>query len=149
MTRRWLLALVLACGGLMSFATVVGGGQDQPAAAADRVGRVSAGDYVEHDEQGTPNPMLTLRAREVTPHILELRGVNGWVAYLSYDESAREYRGFFEWQQFGPYRSPGGKWADLYQVRLVRQDGGRFVMTGKSKTNELTIRAVPPSEPGK
>jgi hypothetical protein len=149
MTRRWLLTLVLSCGSLVSVAAVVGGEQEKSAAADERAGRVGAGDYVEQDEQGRPNPLFTLRAREVTANILELRGANGWVAYLSYDESAREYRGFFEWQQFGPYRSPGGKWADLYQVRLVRQDGGRFVMTGKSKSNDLTIRAAPAPEPGK
>ena len=106
-------------------------------------GRISAGAYIEVDEKGVPNPVLAVQVREVTPNILEVRGANGWVTYVSYDEAQKEYRRCFEWQQFGPYRSPGGKWADLYQVRLVQQDGGQLHMSGKSKANDFVIRAAP------
>ena len=95
------------------------------------------------DGKGVPNEALAVRVLQVTPNILEVRGVNGWVAYAAYDEARTEYRGCFEWQQFGPYRSPGGKWAELYQVRLVGQEGGQFQMIGKSKGNDFIIRSKP------
>ena len=107
-------------------------------------GRLSPGDYVELDEAGTPNPRLGLRVAEVTPNIVEVRGANGWVAFASYDEATKEYRGCFEWQTFGPRRSPAGKWADLFQVRLTRTEGGRIRMDGKSKENDFVIQAVKP-----
>ncbi len=114
-----------------------------PAGAQEEARRVAAGDYVEVDEQGVPNSTLAVKVHEVTPNILEARGANGWVVYASYDAAQKEYRGFFEWQKFGPYRSPAGKWADLYQIRLSRQDGGQFRIDGKSKDNEFVIRAAP------
>jgi hypothetical protein len=115
----------------------------------DGVGRVSLGEFVEVDEKGIPQPVLPdvpkllIKIDEVTPNIVVLSGINGWVTFASYDESKKEYRGFFEWKQFGPLRSPGGKWADLYEVRLIKQANGDILMTGKSKTNEFVIRATP------
>ena len=110
--------------------------------AKEESGRVASGEYVEVSEKGVPDPNLRLGVREVTPNILEVRGINGWAAFASYDEARKEYRGFFEWQRFGPHRSPGGKWADLYEIRLIREKGGRLHMTGKSKANDFVIRAV-------
>jgi hypothetical protein len=126
---------------LLAVSLAVGGDEGKADPKPGGVGRVGSGDYVEVDEKGVPNAALAVRVGEVTPNILEVRGANGWVAYASYDEARREYRGFFEWQQFGPHRSPGGKWADLYQVVLVRQEDGQLRMTGKSKANDFVIRA--------
>jgi hypothetical protein len=137
-------AAILVCGVVVAVAAA-GRAPEKDGAAAEGVGRVAPGEYVELDEQGVPNPSFVFAAREVTPNIIEVRGVNGWVAFAAYDEEKKEYRGCFEWQQFGPHRSPGGKWADLYQVRLVRLAGGRVEITGKSKANDMTIRAVPKS----
>jgi hypothetical protein len=136
------LAAVVLCGATV--APIAGGGdKDKAGPTTGGAGRVSPGENVEVDEKGAPNEPFAVRVQELTPNILEVRGVNGWVAYASYDEAQKEYRGFFEWQQFGPYRSPGGKWADLYQVRLVARAGGQFQMTGKSKANDFVIRAKP------
>jgi hypothetical protein len=115
--------------------------KDKPGVAPAGMGRVTTGDYVEVDDKDVANPLLGVRVQEVSPNIIELRGANGWVTYASYDEAQKEYRGFFEWQQFGPHRSPGGKWADLYHVRLVVLEGGKLHMNGRSKTNDFVIRA--------
>ena len=142
MERITHLALVLLCAaGVTAFA--VAADKDKPNPQRTGAGRVRAGEYVEVDENGVPNALLGVLVREVTPNIVEVRGANGWVTYTSYDEAQKEYRGFFEWQQFGPLRSPGGKWADLYQVRLVQQEDGQLHMTGKSKDNDFVIRAAP------
>jgi hypothetical protein len=138
--KRILRLALMILGGAVVAATAAGGDKDKAGALPAGTGRVAPGDYVEVDEAGAPNPALQIRVQEVTPNILEVRGANGWVTYASYDEDQKEYRGFFEWQQFGPVRSPGGKWADQYQVRLVRADG-LIQMTGKSKANEFVIRA--------
>ena len=138
MTRVTAL-VVLVLVGASPFSAARGEDKDnQPAGT----GRLAAGEYVEVDEKGVPNALLKLRVSEVTPNILEVRGAHGWVAYTSYDEGRKEYRGFFEWQRFGPQRSPAGKWADLYQVRLVRQADGKLYMSGKSKENDFVIRAA-------
>jgi hypothetical protein len=109
----------------------------------DGVGRISPGEFVETDEQGELNPAFLLKTEDVTPNIIVLSGINGWVAFACYNETKKEYRGSFEWKSFGPMRSPGGKWADLYEVRLIKQDNGNIVMTGKSKSNDFVIRATP------
>jgi hypothetical protein len=136
------LAVVLLCGAAVA-AIALAEDKDKAAPLPGGAGRVSPGEYVEVDDKGVPNPVFAVLVREVTPNILEIRGVNGWVTYASYDEAQKEYRGFFEWQQFGPIRSPGGKWADLYEVRLVRQHNGQLHMSGKSKANDFVIRAAP------
>ena len=104
-------------------------------------GRVAAGEYVEIDADGQPNRAFLLAVHEVTPNIIHLRGKNGWVAFASFDAAKKEYRGFFEWPD-GPGGRPGGKWADLYQIRVAVQDGVLRV-EGKSAGNELLIRAKP------
>lgn len=128
---------------LLIVAPIALAGGAEKGASPEGAGRVAAGDYVETDEAGVANPALLLRVREVTPNIVEVRGVNGWVTFAAYDEGRKEYRGFFEWQQFGPARSPQGKWADLFQVRLVALEGGKLHLVGKSKANEFVIRATP------
>jgi hypothetical protein len=135
------LAMVFLCGATV--ASTAAADDKKAAPTPGGAGRISPGEYVEVDEKGVPNPALAVQVREMTPNILEVRGANGWLTYVSYDEAQKEYRGFFEWQQFGPYRSPGGKWADLYQVRLIQQDAGQLHMTGKSKANDFIIRAAP------
>jgi WD40 repeat protein len=105
------------------------------------LGRVKPGDYVEVDDKGVENLALRIRVNELTQNLLELRSGKGWVAYASYDAARREYRGFFEWQKFGPDRSPGGVWADLYQIRIERLESGQLNVTGRSKANVLMIRA--------
>ena len=142
MKRVPYLALVFLCGAAVA-STAGGGDQEKAGPTPGGVGRVNPGEYVEVDEKDVSNPALVVRVQEMTPNILEVRGANGWVTYASYDEGRKEYCGFFEWQQFGPYRSPGGKWADLYQVRLVARPGGQLHMTGKSKANDFVIRAKP------
>jgi hypothetical protein len=111
---------------------------------------VAAGEYVEIDPEGRANWDFTLLADEVTPNILCLRGRNGWVAFASFDAAKKEYRGFFEFQRIGG-RGPGGKWADLYHVRVAIEDGVLRV-EGKSAENEMLIRAKPsrdvPGRPG-
>ncbi len=140
---RFARPILLLAGGFL-LAVAASRGADKAKAEPAGQGRVAAGEYVEVDESGTPNPLLGLRVAEVTPNIVEVRGANGWVAYASYDEAAKEYRGCFEWQTFGPRRSPPGKWADLFQVRLTRTEGGRIRVDGKSKENDFVIRAVKP-----
>ena len=113
--------------------------KSEPAGA----GRAKVGEYVEVDEKGKAEPRLRLQLQEVSPNIIAVRGINGWIMFASYDETNKEYRGFFEWQAFGPTRNPGGKWSDLYQVRLITQADGKLLMAGKSKANDFTIRAEP------
>lgn len=139
MNRRSYLFGLMSSGFAASFA--LGATRETDTPNADGVGQVSTGDYVEVDELGMPNPSFPVRVTQLTPHILEVRGGNGWVAFVCYDDPTRTYHGFFEWQQFGPQRSPGGKWADLYQVKLIRQGDGVLRMTGKSSANEFVIRA--------
>ena len=143
--KHVLYLALMFLGGAAVVSMAGGGDPDKADATPAGIGRVNAGEYVEMDEKDVANPALLLRVQVVTPNIVEVRGVNGWVTYASYDEDRKEYRGFFEWQQFGPYRSPSGKWADLYQVRLVAQPGGQLHMTGKSKANDFVIRARPRS----
>jgi hypothetical protein len=142
MQRVLYLTVVLLCGPTVASMAPAGDKEKADPAPAG-VGRVSPGVYVELNEKGEPIPMLVVGVQEVTPNIVMLRGANGWLAFASYDEAQKEYRGFFEWKEFGPVRSPGGKWADLYQVRLVAQEGGQFHMTGKSKANDFIIRGKP------
>ncbi len=120
MKRVQFLTFVML-GGVAVASTAFGGDKEKADPAPAGTGRVNPGLYVQVDEQGVPNPPFVFRVQEVTPNIVEVRGINGWVCYASYEEAQKEYRGFFEWQQFAGYRSPGGKWADLYQVRLVAQ----------------------------
>ncbi|MDY3560489.1 hypothetical protein R5W23_001724 [Gemmata sp. JC673] len=131
--------VALVSGFVLAITFASAGADDKPLPAGS--GRVAAKEYVEVDEKGVANARFRLRVREATPNILEIRGINGWVAFTSYDEGQKEYRGFFEWQQMGALGNPGGKWADLYQVRLVRQANGELLMTGKSKNNDFVIRA--------
>jgi hypothetical protein len=139
MKRIPYLVVVLLCGAAVASMTRAGD-QDKADHTPAGVGRVSPGLYVEVDEKGEPNPLFVVEIQEVTPNIVVVRGANGWVTFASYDEAQKEYRGFFEWKEFGADRSPGGKWADLYQVRLVAQESGQFHMTGKSKANDFIIR---------
>ena len=111
----------------------------EPSPAGDGQGRVKPGDYHEIDKDGRISSEFVMAAKAVTPNILELRGGNGWVAILGYDEEAKEYRGFWEWQSFKGGRSPGGKWADYYQVRIVRLSDGSLRMDGKSKGNDFQM----------
>jgi uncharacterized protein (TIGR03067 family) len=136
-----LTVAVLCVPGVSSMA--LAGDTDKAHPAPAGVGRVSPGLYVEVNEKGEPNPLSGVGVQEVTPNIVVVSGANGWVAFAAYDEARKEYRGCFEWKAFGPYRSPGGKWADLYQVRLVAQEGGQFLMTGKSRANDFIIRGKP------
>lgn len=147
------MARLLHAVAVLAIGAVAAGGADnvkpgavptkaEESAKSEGAGRLPEGTYVEVDEKGVEEPRLAIRLRPVTANIVEVRGANGWVVFASYDEAQREYRGFFEWQQYGPLQSPGGKWADLYQVRLVRQNDGLLHMTGKSKANEFVIRAV-------
>jgi hypothetical protein len=103
--------------------------------------RVAAGDYVEIDPEGRADWNFTITVEEVTPNIVHFRGKNGWVAFASFDAAKNEYRGFFEFPRVGG-RGPGGKWADLYQVRAVVLDGVLRI-EGKSAENEMLIRARP------
>jgi hypothetical protein len=134
------LTIVLLCEAAMVSTTLAGDKADSTPAG---VGRVNPGLYVEVNEKDEANPLLVVAVQEVTPNIVMVRGANGWVTFACYDEADKEYRGFFEWKDFGAGRSPGGKWADLYQVRLVAQEGGRIYMTGKSKANDFIIRGKP------
>jgi hypothetical protein len=145
MNRFLHLTVVVLCAPVVA-SMALAGNTDKTGAASTGVGRVSPGLYVEVNETGEPNPPLLVVIQEVTPNIVMVRGANGWVAFAAYDDGQKEYRGSFEWRQFGPIRSPGGKWADLYQIRLVAQDGGKFHMTGKSKTNDFIIRGMPKPE---
>jgi uncharacterized protein (TIGR03067 family) len=141
MKRVLYLTVVVLCGPALA-SMALAGNKDKADPAPVGVGRVSPGLYVEVNERGEPNPLLEVGVQEVTPNIVVVSGANGWVVFAAYDEAQKEYRGFFEWKQFGAYRSPGGKWADLYQVRLVAQEGGQFHMTGKSKANDFIIRGM-------
>jgi hypothetical protein len=129
----------ILCGAVLA-AMAQGGEKEKPNSTPAGTGRVSPGLYNELNDQGEVNPVSLVQIQEVTPNIVEVRGANGWVVFASYDEAKKEYRGFFEWQRFGEHRSPGGKWADLYQVRLVAQGGRQFHMTGKSTANDFIIR---------
>jgi hypothetical protein len=104
--------------------------------------RVPAGEYVEIDPEGRANRDFLLVVREVTPNIVHLRGRNGWVAFASFDAGKKEYRGFFEWPDLPGVGRPAGKWADLYQIRVVMRDGVLRI-EGKSAGNEMLIRARP------
>jgi hypothetical protein len=118
----------------------------QPADAAVTMrvsdGRVALGDYVEIDTQGQANWDFSLGVLQVTPNIIHLRGKNGWLAFASFDALKKEYRGFFEWPDHPDAGRPGGKWAELYQIRVVVQDGVLRI-EGKSAGNEIQIRAKP------
>ncbi len=137
---RYVPALGLALSGLL-LVGVAANGDDKPDAKPAGTGRLPAKEYIEVDEKGVPNARFLLRVAEATPNIVEVRGINGWVAYASYDEAQKEYRGFFEWRRLGTGGAPGGKWADLYQIRMVKNADGELVMTGKSKENDFVIRA--------
>ncbi len=121
------VALLAAAGGVC--------GQDPKA------GRVAAGEWVEVDADGKPNKDFTIGVAEATPNILVLRWKNGWVAFATFDADKKEYRGSLEFQSVGG-RRPEGKWADLYQVQVVVQDG-LLRIEGKSDKNEMLIRAKP------
>jgi len=109
-----------------------------PTPACD--GRVPAREYVEIDAEGRANRDFLLVVQQVTPNMVHLRGKNGWVAFASFDAAKKEYRGFFEWQDIPGVGRPAGKWADLYQIRMVIQDGVLRI-EGKSSANEMLIRA--------
>jgi uncharacterized protein (TIGR03067 family) len=144
--KRVLYLVVLVFYGPAVGSMVLANEQDRSDPGPAGVGRVPPGLYVEVNETGQQHPSLVVGVQEVTPNIVLLRGVNGWLAFASYDESRKEYRGFFEWKEFGAGRSPGGKWADLYQFRLVAQEDGQFHMTGKSRANDFIIRGKPRGE---
>jgi hypothetical protein len=114
--------------------------EPKPATAGD--GRVSVGEYAEIDPEGRANRDFLLVVQEVSPNIVHLRGKNGWVAFASFDADKKEYRGFFEWPVLPGLGRPGGKWADLYQIRVVMQDGVLRI-EGHSAGNEMLIRAKP------
>src|SRR5580698_4985706 len=121
MNRALSLTAAVLCG-LLVAPIALGGRKDDGETAPAGAGRVSPGSYKELNEKGEINPLSMVEIQEVTPNIVVVRGVNGWVAFAAYDETHKEYRGSFEWRQFGANRSPGGKWADLYQIRLVAQE---------------------------
>jgi hypothetical protein len=116
--------------------------EPKPAPAPAGDGRVPVGEYVEIDPEGRANRDFPLIVQQVTPNIIHLRGRNGWVAFASFDAGKAEYRGFFEWPDLPGVGRPGGKWADLYQIRVVVQDGVLRI-EGKSAGNEMLIRAKP------
>jgi hypothetical protein len=135
----WLVAL-----SFVAVATVSSRAQGpKPAPAGD--GRVPTGVYVEIDPEGRPNRDFLLLVQEVSPSIVHLRGKNGWVAFASFEAGKKEYRGFFEWPNLPGVGRPGGKWADLYQIRVAMQDGVLRI-EGKSAANEMLIRARPDAE---
>lgn len=134
-TIAGLVAVGLVVAGVVSL-----GQAPKPAPAPAGDGRVSAGEYVEIDPEGRPNRDFLLAVQEVSPNIVHLRGRNGWVAFASFDAAKKEYRGFFEWPDLPGVGRPGGKWADLYQIRVVVQDGVLRI-EGKSAGNEMLIRA--------
>jgi hypothetical protein len=108
--------------------------------ALDR-GRIAVGQYIEIDAAGQANWLLGLTVQEVTPEFICVRGQHGWLAFAVYDVATKQYRGYFEWQEFGGRRSPGGKWGDLYQIRLFSQNGV-LRLEGRSPGNEILIRAT-------
>lgn len=108
-------------------------------------GRVSAGEHVEIDKDGRPNRDFLLVVQQVTPNIIHLRGKNGWVAFASFDAEKKEYRGFFEWPELPGVGRPGGKWADLFQIRVAVEDGVLRI-EGKSAHNDFLIRARPTAD---
>jgi hypothetical protein len=132
----FLVAVLVAAAGVA--ATRAQEPKPAPAAAGD--GRVPVGEYVEIDPEGRANRDFPLVVQQVTPNIIHLRGRNGWVAFASFDAGKAEYRGFFEWPELPGVGRPGGKWADLYQIRVVVRDGVLRI-EGKSAGNEMLIRA--------
>ena len=114
--------------------------EPKPAPAPASDGRVAPGEYVEIDAEGRANRDFLLAVQPVTPNIVHLRGRNGWIAFASFDADKKEYRGFFEWPDVPGVGRPGGKWADLYQIRVAVQDGVLRI-EGKSAGNEMLIRA--------
>jgi len=136
--RSGITALLAA--GLVAVVTPIGAQQPKPAPAPAGDGRVPVGEYVEIDPAGRPNRDFLIAVQQVTPNIIHLRGRNGWVAFASFDAGNKEYRGFFEWPDLPGVGRPGGKWADLYQVRVVVREGVLRI-EGKSAANEMLIRA--------
>ena len=128
----------LAALGLLAVSGAVAHASEPKPTAGD--GRVPAGEYVEIDPEGKANRNFLLMVQVISPNIIHLHGKNGWVAFASYDAEKKEYRGFFEWPDIPGLGRPGGKWADLYQVRVVMKDG-ILRIEGKSAANELLIRA--------
>lgn len=132
----------LAVVGLFAVAGIVALRAQEPKPIPTSDGRVPAGEYVEIDLEGQANRNLLLLVQEVSPNIIHLRGKYGWVAFVSFDAEKKEYRGFFEWPDIPGHGRPGGKWADLYQIRVTVQDGVLRI-EGKSAKNEMLIRAKP------
>jgi hypothetical protein len=130
----------LATLGLLAVAGGVASRAQEPKPAPTGDGRVPAGEYVEIYPEGRANRDFLLLVQEVSPNIVHLRGKNGWVAFASFDPGKKEYRGFFEWPSIPGLGRPGGQWADLYQIRVVLQDG-LLRIEGKSAGNEMLIRA--------
>lgn len=118
-------------------------GKPEPKIATAATGRVKAGDFIQLEDNGKANPEFAMIAKAVTPNIVELRGTNGWVAYLGYDEETKEYTGTWEWQSFKGGRSPGGKWADCFRVRAIVLEGGAVKLDGKSKENAFQLTYKP------
>lgn len=116
------------------------GREPPPAPTPVGDGRVAAGEYVEIDTEGRANREFLLAVREVSPNIVQVQGRHGWVAFASFDADKKEYRGFFEWPSVPGRGRPAGKWADLYQIRVLVK-GGVLQIEGKSAGNELLIRA--------
>ncbi len=114
--------------------------EPKPAPTPATDGRVPPGEYVEIDSEGRANRDFLLAVQQVSPNIVHLRGRNGWVAFASFDADKKEYRGFFEWPDIPGVGRPTGKWADLYQIRVVVQEGVLRI-EGKSAGNEMLIRA--------
>jgi len=132
--------------GVLAVAVFSRAEEPKPAPAPAGEGRVPPGEYVEIDPEGRPNRDFLLLVQEVSPNIVHLRGKNGWVAFASYDAAKKEYRGFFEWPEIPGLGRPGGKWGDLYQIRVAVQ-GGVLRIEGKSAANEMLIRAKPSGPP--
>jgi hypothetical protein len=102
--------------------------------AEDEPGRIAPGEYVQIDDKEQPMNDFTMTVTRVTPNILELRGNNGWVSYVSYAPETKNYNGFWEWQSFKGERSPGGKFADLYLIQFYHNvDKKFFVIYANSK----------------
>jgi hypothetical protein len=113
-----------------------------PPPAPGEFGRSIPGDYVQTKDDGVEDERFRLRVDNVTPSIVQVRGSNGWLAYASYDESRKEYKGFFEWQKFNEQqRSPGGEWAHLYEIRMQQLDKSHFVIFAKCPVYNFEIRA--------
>lgn len=130
--ESFFLFLVLTAG------TIAFGAEDPKAPTSN--GRVAAGVYFEVDSEGKANPDFALVVQELSPNIIHLRGKNGWIAFASFDSEKKEYRGFFEWPEIPGAGRPNGKWADLYQIKVVVKEK-QLKIEGKSKENDLTIQA--------